>query len=159
MHQRTIATLGELAGAQWFLNVGVHNSPHPAFVDSWADAVECSQRVDWLNLRQEAMNQYRARIVERDVDRFRQWNLIVREVKKETMPLVSEKIKKTVEINNLPKSFSDTVQWDILNVCMESEYADVFPPGFYANQAYWYVNGHFPCGWEGAFPKGRPIVY
>jgi len=52
------------------------------------------------------------------------------------------------------------VQWEILGVCMEAEYADVYPPGFYASQAYWYVKGHFPCGWEGGeFPKGKLIIY
>ena len=61
--------------------------------------------------------------------------------------------------NNLPKVFEDTVQWDILGVCMEAEYADIFQPGFYASQAYWYINGHFPCGWEGKFPNGKLIVY
>lgn len=34
---------------------------------------------------------------------------------------------------------------------MEAEYADIFRPAFYASQAYWYVKGHFPCGWEVAF--------
>ena len=56
------------------------------------------------------------------------------------------------------KSLS-AVQWDILHVCMEAEYADVYPPGFYASQAYWYVKGHFPCGWQGEFPNGKLIVY
>jgi hypothetical protein len=55
--------------------------------------------------------------------------------------------------------FENMVQWDILHVCMEAEYADVYPPGFYASQAYWYVKGHYPCGWQGEFPKGKLIIY
>jgi hypothetical protein len=58
-----------------------------------------------------------------------------------------------------PRTFEDAVQWDILNVCMEAEYADIYPPGFYASQAYWYVKGHFPCGWQGNFPEGKLIMY
>ena len=42
---------------------------------------------------------------------------------------------------------------------MEAEFADVYPPGFYASQAYWYVKGHFPCGWQGEFPNGTLIIY
>jgi hypothetical protein len=61
--------------------------------------------------------------------------------------------------HDLPKVFLDTVDWDILNLCMEAEYADVYPPGFYASQAYWYLKGHFPCGWQGAFPKGKLVIY
>jgi len=55
--------------------------------------------------------------------------------------------------------FEHCVQWDILHVCMEAECADVFPAAYYASQAYWYVKGHFPCGWEGEFPKGKLIIY
>lgn len=42
---------------------------------------------------------------------------------------------------------------------LKARYADVCPPGFYASQAYWYVQGHFPCGWQGEFPKGKLVVY
>jgi hypothetical protein len=59
----------------------------------------------------------------------------------------------------VPGAFVDTVDWDILHVCMEAEYADVYPPGFFASQAFWYVQGHFPCGWEGEFPAGRLVLY
>lgn len=58
----------------------------------------------------------------------------------------------------LPKIFLDMVDWDILHLCMEAEYAEVYPPGFYASQAYWYMQGHFPCGWQGPFPKGGKLV-
>lgn len=73
--------------------------------------------------------------------------------------LVREKTKRVVEENELPKIFLDTIDWDILHVCMEAEYADVYPPGFFASQAYWYVKGHFPCGWVGEFPDGKLVVY
>jgi len=68
-------------------------------------------------------------------------------------------LSKVAVANKLPKSFEDTVQWDILHLAIESEYSDIFPPGFYASQAYWYLKGHFPCGWEGNFPKGKLVVY
>jgi hypothetical protein len=75
------------------------------------------------------------------------------------MSFVREKIRDVRTAHNLPQAFEDTVQWDILHLCMEAEYADVYPPGFYASQAYWYANGHFPCGWHGQFPEGTLIVY
>jgi hypothetical protein len=64
-----------------------------------------------------------------------------------------------VEAHGLPEIFEDTVRWDILHVCMEAEYADVSPPGFFASQAYWYVQVHFPCGWTGSFPDGKLVLY
>ena len=51
------------------------------------------------------------------------------------------------------------MQWDILGACIEMEYADLCPPGFYTNLASWYVKEHFPCGWQGVFPQGMLIVY
>jgi hypothetical protein len=84
---------------------------------------------------------------------------LVDELKPVTESLVVDKIRDVVASNGLPTVFEDTVKWDILHICMEAAYADVFPPGFYANQAHWYVKGHFPCGWEGDFPAGRMVVY
>jgi len=129
------------------------------FADSWADALRLSQESKWKALHQEAVNQYAERVLERNVDRYRQWNEIVRALKHHTIPLVLNKVKQVAELNDLSKSFVTSVQWDILHVCIESEYADVFPPGFYANQAYWYMRGHYPCGWDGEFPGGRPVIY
>ncbi|MFC3107888.1 hypothetical protein ACFOFO_07930 [Undibacterium arcticum] len=159
MQQRTISTLDELDGIEWFSNIGKHDSDHPIFLISWEEAMESCESAAWESLCQEAANQYRARLIERNVERFRDWNALAREVKQVTVPLVLRKTKGVVNSNHLPKEFIDTVQWDILHLCMESEFADVFPPGFYASQGYWYAKGHFPCGWNGDFPNGRLIVF
>jgi hypothetical protein len=87
------------------------------------------------------------------------WNEIVVEVKTVSDPLVRQKTEKVVRENGLPPVFEASVRWDITGVCMEAEYADVFKPGWFAAQAYWYVNGHFPCGWEGDYPKGKLVIY
>jgi hypothetical protein len=128
----------------------------------WGQAIEHCSSIEWENLCLEAANQFRERLVERSMDRFRQWNVITAELKQATIPLVQRKIEVVMRDNDLPKRFEDMVQWDILHLCMEAEYADVTPPDFYAAQAYWYVKGHFPCGWHGPideFPKGTRIVY
>jgi hypothetical protein len=159
MHPRITSTLAELEEKEWFTNIGKHDSERVVFVSGWDAAIESCQDEKWLDLCQEAANQYRARLAERNRERFREWNERVRELKNVTIPLVVRKTKKVVDDNRLPKVFVDTVQWDILHLCMEAEFADVFPPGFYASQAYWYVNGHFPCGWKGQFPDGKLLVY
>ena len=99
------------------------------------------------------------RLLERSKDRYVQWNAVVNELKKTTVPFVQKKIEAVVRQNNLPKIFENFVQGDIIGVCLEAEYADVYPPGFYADQAHWYVRGHFPCGWQGQFPQGKLIIY
>lgn len=159
MHPRTIATLEELGGADWFSRVGEHDADQVILLSSWQQAIEHCASVDWENLCLEAANQYCARLLERSVDRFRQWNDIATELKKTTIPFVKRKIEPVVRANGLPVVFEDTVQWDILHLCMEAEYADVYPAGFYASQAYWYAHGHFPCGWKGVFPEGTLIIY
>jgi hypothetical protein len=159
MHPRTIATLAEIEGVKWFSNVGRRDSDRVAFLATWQEAVASCASEPWEELTQEAANQYTSRLAERDTERFNKWNEIVKEVKKLTVPLVLLKTEEVVQANKLPRVFVDTVQWDILHMCMEAEYADVFPPGFYASQAHWYLRGHFPCGWQGDFPQGRLIVF
>ncbi|WP_063571246.1 MULTISPECIES: hypothetical protein [Luteibacter] len=159
MHQRTALTLAELDTSEWFINVGKRESNRVSLLHDWSEAIASCEGDDWLDLLQEAASQYRSRLAEGDVERFRQWNEHVRELKTVTIPLVNRKTRSVVEANRLPKHFVDVVQWDILHVCMEAEYADVFQPGFFASQSYWYLNGHFPCGWTGRFPNGKLVVY
>lgn len=159
MHPRTIATLEKLEKADWFVRVGVKDAATAVVLSSWQDAIAHCSSAEWENLGLEAANQYRARLLERAKDRYNQWNDLVVQLKPVTEALVRRKIEVVVRENGLPKVFEDTVQWDILHVCMEAEYADVYPPGYYASQAYWYVKGHFPCGWEGDFPNGKIVIF
>ena len=159
MHPRTIATLEQLRSAEWFSNTGGPASHRVITVSSWQEAIESCQSEEWQELLLEAANRYSEAVLRRSKERFRQWNDVAHEVKSATEPLVQQKIASVVEQNRLPKVFADTVSWDISHCCMESEYADVFEPGFFASQAFWYVNGRFPCGWVGSFPEGRLRIY
>ena len=163
MHARTAATLETLETAEWFANVGTYvdleQKSKFIVLSSWKEAIEHCGSIEWENLCLEAANQYRLRLSERSMERLNQWNDIVDQIKVVTLPLVRQKIEVVVRKHGLPKVFEDTVQWDILHVCMEAELADIYQPGFYASQAYWYLKGHFPCGWEGRFPEGKLILY
>jgi hypothetical protein len=160
MHPRTVATLEQLEQAAWFSQLGVKDTTAAIVLSSWQEAIEHCGSIEWENLLLEASNQYCERLVERSKERFQKWNEIAVELKKTTVPFVRRKIEAVVREYNLPKVFEDTVRWDILGVCMEAEYADVYPPGFFASQAYWYTKGHFPCGWQGGeFPKGMLVIY
>lgn len=79
-------------------------------------------------------------------------------VKPSAMALVDEKTSEIVTAHALPDVFIDTVNWDILHLCLEAEFAEVYPPGFYASQGYWYGRGRFPCGWRGPFPNGGHLL-
>jgi hypothetical protein len=104
-------------------------------------------------------NQLREVILEVSKQRFVLWNKIAGDVRQAVIPFVSRKIAAVVRANGLPAALQDQVEWDIIHICMEADYADVVAPGFYARQRHWYIEGHFPCGWEGRFPAGRLIIY
>ena len=39
---------------------------------------------------------------------------------------------------------------------------DIFSDGFFRKLAFWYLQGHFPCGWKGKyseFPNGKLVVF
>ena len=159
MHPRTEMTLAELRNANWFARVGSKDTGHAKVLSSWDEAIESCRSVEWENLCLEAANQYCERLAEASPAIFSRWNEVVEMVRPAAVDLVREKASAVVAQFNLPPVFIDTVNWDILHVCLEAELADVITPGYYASQAYWYVVGHFPCGWEGEFPSGKLVIY
>lgn len=159
MHVRTKKTLEELREAAWFASVGQEASDNVIVVKSWREAIESCSSEPWEDLLLEAANQYCERLSERDSQRFMLWNRCVEEIRPLVVELVGEKTRWVEQAHELPPIFRETVEWDIVHVCMEAEFADVYPPGFFASQAYWYVEGRFPCGWSGEFPEGKLIIY
>lgn len=160
MHPRTVATLNQLKHVEWFERVGIKDAEGDAEVlGSWHQAIESCDSPEWEDLCLEAANQFCERLVERSPARFSKWNDVVRDIKPTVLDFVKLKTRRVITENDLPKVFIDSVNWDILNLCMESEYADVFPPAFFASQGFWYMSGHFPCGWKGQFPEGKIIIF
>jgi hypothetical protein len=160
MHPRTIATLDRLDETEWFTQVGLDDDVENACIlTSWQKAIEYCAWIEWKNIRLEAANVLWEKLLLGPLDRFGLWNDTMAEVKEAAIPFAKRKIEAVVRENNLPPVFEQAVEWDIIHVCMEAEYADVVPPGFYANLCYWYTVGHFQCGWEGGFSDGRPIIY
>jgi hypothetical protein len=159
MRRGTVEILDELQKAQWFSRVGISDTSRAMVLASWQDAIMCCGTIDSENYRIEASNGNHAQVMLRSKERESEWNDIVDMLKKTTIPFVRRKIEPVVRDHKLPKVFEGTVQWDILGVCLESEYADLGLSGFYRNLAQWYLNGHFPCGWQGEFPDGVLIIY
>lgn len=159
MNGQTIATLNQLYNSPWFGRVGVQDTTAARVVSSWDEAIASCAAPEWEELTQEAVNRYGEQLARRAPDRYRRWNDVVRDLKPTVEELVRVKTADLLKERQLPDVFSDVVRWDMLHVCVESEYADVYPPGFFASQAYWYTVGHFPCGWDGDFPEGTLVIY
>jgi len=152
--------LDKLEKADWFAEIGKPiDSPKVVLVENWQQAIDWCASAEWEDVTLEAANQYRERLFEKSMERFNLWNEIVAEIKTYVVPLVEKKTKKVAAENNLPEVFSHAVRWDILHLCMESEYADVHPTGFFESLGFWYVNGRFPCGWDGVFPEGKLVIF
>ena len=128
-------------------------------VTSWPEAIRLCDTIEWEDLRLEALNQYREYIVRRSKERWEMWSETLREVKKITKPLVARKIATVIRAHALPEIFTIRVDHDIIGFCMEAEYADVCPPGFFTHIGNCYLYGHFPCGWWGVFPEGNLVIY
>jgi hypothetical protein len=159
MHSRTIERIDQLETAAWFSRVGTKANPTVASVSSWPEAIRYCAEPEWEELELEMANQYREYLCEHATDRFKSWNGAVREVKKITTPLIECKIRAAALNDNLSRELQVQLGHPILLFCMEAEYADICPPGFFTNLGAWYLDGHFPCGWWGRFPKGKLIVY
>ncbi len=159
----SVATLQELENASWFSRVGnMTGIKYPEkilMLSSWKEAIDYCSSIEWENLRLEARERFRGMLMRKDKERWRQWNQVVESVKPTVADLVERKTGAVVDQFKLPQVFVSRVRWDVLSLLMESEYSDVQPPGFFASNAFWYVNGHFPCGWVGKFPEGRLVLY
>lgn len=155
----TIASLKRLESVDWFHSVGKKDTANAIVLSSWEEAMISCSSEDWDYLLNEAANQYGEKLRSRSRSRYNQWNAVVNELKPLTTSLVLNKVTPVVATYNLPKIFIDSVNWDILHFAIECEFSDIYPPGFFASQAYWYTAGHFPCGWRGDFPEGVLVVY
>lgn len=158
MRRETSKILEDLRSTNWFTRVGQSNAESIS-VSSWGEAIERAELPSWEDIRLEAQNEISSFLVKTDRERRQQWNIVVRTIKQLSIPLVTTKIERVVKTNQLPASFISNVQRDIMYVAMGVEYSDVFEQGLFSQILRWYLQGHFPCGWEGKYPEGKMIVF
>lgn len=159
MNPGTVQKLRELKNYPWFSRAGTSTGRDLDFGLSWDEAIAEASRVEWSNVQLEGKNQLTRNLSHNHRQRFRQWNRIVEEVKAAQEQIFSGIIIPLAREKALPKSFENTVRWDLLCICMEVEFADIVPPCFYNRLDHCYETGHFPCGWEGDYPQGRLLVF
>lgn len=159
MHPRTIATLRGLETVHWFGNAGVRDNDLSEVTTSWDDAIVSCRSRRWQDLKLDATNQYSLRLLERSRQRYNRWNDVVNQLKPFTEALVDDRLRACALDQQIVVQIVGDLRWDMLHLAIEAEYADVFPPGFYAGLSYWYTTGHFPCGYNGPFPGGRIVIF
>lgn len=161
MHPCTIATIEQLRQSVWFSRVGFRDAPHTAqFVSSWREAIESCSTWDWENYQLEAANLYCEALFAKDPVQFADWNHHVIAVRPEALDIAREKCAPIISTLQERGRFVESVEWDMIHLLVEAEYSDVIEPNFFGRLGWWYVNGHFPCGWTGPFSvEGRLVVY
>lgn len=144
---------------EWFREVGEFDMQYPVTVRSWEEAlVKCSSE-EWREVQEELSNDVSSHLFRADRKRYNKWNDVLKRIKTIVHPLVARKIQRVKTANGLSAAFDMSVQWDICSYYLEVAYSDLVPPAQFKPLAVCYVSGHFPCGWDGAYPDGQLIVY
>jgi hypothetical protein len=159
MRSETQALLLRLENMAWFFDAG---SPFEGGVDirrveDWPMAIEvfCSRISS--DARLEASNELTVQLAISHKEAYRPWNIKVAELKPRVERLVAQKLPSSPAWANAQGGFVQSVigglHWDLLALCMASEYKDLVSTGYYQLLDYWYEAGHFPCGWLGEVPE------
>jgi hypothetical protein len=93
------------------------------------------------------------------VDRHRCeiWNQTVVQIQGVLDPIIDKGLASLEP--TLAKKLRGCCRFDLLGACMEHEHSDVIAPALHTELGGWYLQGRFPCGWNGEYPQGRLIVY
>lgn len=130
-------------------------------VKTWSQALEVCKTSDSDNASLEAQNQLTGYLAKQYPDLYRTWNDFVKDYKSRIIaPLTIQKILPFCSQNNLDIEVMYSVQWDILGALMENTYMSIHHRAFYFLELLMmYEEGHFPCGWSGAWPQGKLVIF
>ncbi|QDT65182.1 hypothetical protein [Calycomorphotria hydatis] len=156
-HYEIIEKLNEI---EWFSMVGKRADSSVTECEGWDQAVKLVTSREWQRVRLNRINALTNFLHENHNARYQEWNTIVGDITPCVEKLLGEKVDLTKIVKKGGrKKFFVEIRLMIEGACIEAEYSDLVPPGFYTDLAEWYLKGHFPCGWEGEYPEGRLIVY
>jgi hypothetical protein len=162
MKKETEHFLGQLGESRWFSAVGQQvDEPDTIIVSSWSEALASDEgEENWADVRMKAADCLCEAVAAIDKQRLRKfWNPTVEELRPTVFQFVKTKVVEVIGDRPFCKVVTDLAQWDILHACMGHEHFDIIQGGFYFTLGSWYVRGHFPCEWKGAFPEGKLVVY
>lgn len=150
---------------QWFVNCGApcdFDLTMPVErVKTWPQAIKAMKSRAWENATLEARNQLTAFLSQHHPKRDQEWNKITDKLKRKVVtPLTEEVWEPFRQSRELDVKFVHSVQWNILAALMENDYMDCKHSCFFFHELLTvYEAGHLPCGWIGAWPQGKLVVY
>jgi len=149
---------------EWFLNVGDPKSATRIVRDffqvlDWQSAVDAlTQGGKWDDVQMDERNELSLYLNNRCHSEFQKWNFVISEAKVK-YEAAFEKLKTYLMKNNLSDAILASCQWDTVNAYAANYFLEWNPPRFYLHLFEIYRAGHFPCGWNGDWPKGKLIVF
>lgn len=159
MRSQTVEAMNGLKGEFWFESVGKPMAGDVIQLRSWLHAVAHCAGVHWENTQLEGMNEIGAKVQRSSLERYQLWNVLVSEANAVVEPIVAMHIDHILQHERLPEIVRKRLFRDLRGLFMECEYGDIAVPGLFTYLAKVYRSGHFPCGWEGEYPKGRLVMY
>lgn len=154
-----IGTWKHFEQAVSFGQVGRPLSTNVVPVTSWEDALGCATSESYEQLKLDAANAYRVELNEVAPPQIARWNAVTKAIRDTAFPVVRARVAALGLDRHLEDKLRIVVEWDVVHLLAQAEFFQYVPNGFYIGLGYWYTAGHFPCGWQGAHPQGKLIVF
>ncbi len=128
-------------------------------VPNWQKAKKIYESSLWDDLTQDAQGRLSEFLFKKHNNIYNSsWNKLAKQASgffdMEILPLV-EGFAQNHELGNL---FIQCVSWDIQHIIIEKSFVKQKPPIFFGLLFTVYKAGHFPCGWNGKWPKGKMLI-
>lgn len=157
-----IETISTIKSINWFANCGAKFTTKSNLdllqVKNWAEAKLYYENPRWEETTLAARNELTSYLHKKCSGKYNDWNNLTGKAKvflqEEIIPIIAQ----FEQQNKLNAVFIDCVRWDLLGVLMEKSYKECKPPKFYSLLLSIYIEGHFPCGWDGLWPNGKLVV-
>ena len=158
-------TLEQLADpatyADVLTRVGTSDIADVAHAATWPEAMAHCEASREDGLMVEAMNEVGRRVQRIDYNLYNLWNIFAMHSKPRLAEIAEQHIMPRLGPDANSRLVIDRINWIIVGATIERCYAivGVIEPMWATRWCQLVVDGYFPCGWEGEFPRGRLIVF
>jgi hypothetical protein len=155
MKPRVQKKLDQIFNYPFFESVGKSLPSTVSSIKNWTQAAKSCGFVKWQNNKLMAGNALQEAIQKQYPkpgmwERMQEWNPLCEELYPHINSLLDTLSPKIPLKDKSLKNVKNSLSWDILAICMETEFNDIVDPIFYIPHLDpWYASGHFPCGWDG----------
>lgn len=127
-------------------------------VSSWEEAEFYCRSESWGEVQLEERNKFTLKLNSDDASALDNWSRDLKLVRSQLEDAINQHLEDKFFIRNY-KAVFNSVLWDFISIAMISNCSDIECSNFYSTLFKYYDAGHFPCGWKGAWPEGRLMVY